>query len=113
MASVGYEFLRESLGLSAFKPFRPAVIAPVTRLQVAGNTLSVPRQVAPENDQPLAHVLFALKHEGTNLQILAEALPQISAGEMLSELVKAPTRLLHWQNRNRKSHLRFLCHRIW
>ena len=63
---------------------------PVTRLQVVGNTLSVPRHVASENDQPLAHVLFALKHEGTNLQILAEALPQISAREMLSELVKAP-----------------------
>jgi hypothetical protein len=91
MASVGYAFLRESLGLSAFQPLCPAVTGPVTRLQVVGNTLSVPRHVAPENDQPLAHVLFALKHEGTNLQILAEVLPKISAEEMLSELVKAPT----------------------
>lgn len=90
MTSVGYEFLRASLGLSAFQPSCPAVIRPVTRLQVVGNTLSVPRHVAPTNDQPLAHVLFALKHEGTNLQILAEALPRISAGEMLSELAKAP-----------------------
>jgi hypothetical protein len=91
MASVGYEFLRQSLGLSAFPPSCPAVIGPVTRLEVVGKTFSVPRQVAPDTDRPLAHVLFALKHEGTNLQILAEALPYIGADEMLSELIKAPS----------------------
>ncbi len=52
MASVGYEFLRESLELHAFGPSRPARVGPVTRLQVAGNTLAVPRHVAPENDSP-------------------------------------------------------------
>lgn len=90
MASVGYEFLRASLELHAFGPARPARIGPVTRLQVAGNTLAVPRHVAPEDDSPLAHVLFALKHEGTNLQILAEAMPRIPAEDMLAELNRAP-----------------------
>lgn len=90
MPSVGYEFLRESLELSAFAPSRPAYIGPVTRLQRTGNTLAVPRHVAPESNSPLAHVLFALKHEGTNLQILAEAMPRISAADMLFELEKSP-----------------------
>jgi hypothetical protein len=90
MPSVGYEFLRESLGLHAFSPSRPAYIGPVTRVQVAGTTLAVPRPVAPESNSPLPHVLFALKHEGTNLQILAEAMPRIPAADMLAELNKAP-----------------------
>lgn len=90
MASVGYEFLRESLGLSAFAPPRPAYIGPVTRRQVTGDRLAVPRNVAPDSDRPLAHVLFALKHEGTNLQILAEAMLRISAADMLAELNQAP-----------------------
>lgn len=90
MPSVGYEFLRESLDLHAFAPSRPAYTAPVTRLQVAGNMLAVPRHVAPHSNSPLPHVLFALKHEGTNLQILAEAMPKIPAADMLAELNKAP-----------------------
>ena len=90
MASVGYEFLRESLELSAFAPSRPARIGPVTRLQHTGNTLAVPRHVAPDSDSHLSHVLFALKHEGTNLPILAEAIPKIPAVDMLDELNKSP-----------------------
>lgn len=90
MASVGYEFLRDSLGLSAFAPSRPAYVGPVTRVQAVGNTLAVPRHVAPDSTSPLPHVLFALKHEGTNLQILAEAMPKISAADMLAELNKSP-----------------------
>lgn len=90
MPTVGYEFLRESLELSAFAPSRPAHIGPVTRLQHTGNTLAVPRHVAPDSNSHLAHVLFALKHEGTNLQILAEAMPRIPAADILSELNKSP-----------------------
>lgn len=90
MASVGYEFLRVSLNLTAFPPSRPASIGPVTRVQVLENSISVPRHVAPETQAPLQHVLFALKHEGTNLQILAEAMPMIPAQAMLDELNRSP-----------------------
>lgn len=90
MPSVGYEFLRDSLELNVLAPSRPAYIGPVTRVQPAGYTLAVPRHVAPDSSDPLSHVLFALKHEGTNLQILAEAMPKIPATDMLAELVKAP-----------------------
>lgn len=90
MGSVGYEFLRESLGLRTFTPLRPAYIGPTTRVQLVGTALAIPRHVAPQTTDPLPHVLFALKHEGTNLQILAETLVQIPAADMLTELNKAP-----------------------
>lgn len=91
MSAVGYEFLRESLQLHAFRPLRPAYVMPVTRVEASGDRLAVPRQVAPTGIEPLSHVLFALKHEGTNLQILADALPKIPAADMIAELCKAPS----------------------
>ena len=91
MPSIGYEFLHESLTLTAFPPIRPARIMPVTRIALANGVLAVPKHVAPQNLDPLSHVLFALKHEGCNLQILAEALPKIDATSMLAELNAAPT----------------------
>lgn len=90
MTILGYEFLRQSLGLSAFAPERPALIKPVTRIELSDTFLAVPPHVAPASAEPLAHVLFALKHEGTNLQILAEALTKINPASMLAELHKAP-----------------------
>lgn len=33
MSAVGYEFLRESLQLHAFRPLRPAYVMPVTRVE--------------------------------------------------------------------------------
>jgi hypothetical protein len=91
MTAIGYEFLRASLQLAAFPPVRPACIRPVTRVEDSVNTLAVPRQVAPAGIDPLSHVLFALKHEGTNLQVLADALPRISAEDMIAELNKSPS----------------------
>lgn len=90
MIEVGYEFLRESLQLSALPPRRSAYIGPVTRLQLIENRICVPRSVAPSDTDPLSHVLFALKHEGTNLQILAEAMLKIPQESLITELNKAP-----------------------
>jgi Fic/DOC family len=91
MSPVGYEFLRQSLRLNAFPPEFPALVKPVTRIEPADTFLAIPRQVAPETKDPLAHVLFALKHEGTNLQILAEAMPKIDPASLLAELRQSPT----------------------
>ncbi len=38
----------------------------------------------------LEHILFALKHEGVNLCILAQALEAVSAEQLLNELAKSP-----------------------
>jgi hypothetical protein len=62
--AVGYEFLRQSLGLPIPPIRRPATVQPVIRVGPgAHDTLAIPALVAPQSDDPLEHVLFALKHE--------------------------------------------------
>ena len=90
MAIIGYEYLRASLGLSAFALPRPAQVRPVTRVEPTPTYLAVPASVAPASNAPLDHILFALKHEGVNLQVLAEALPMLQAESLLHEIRKTP-----------------------
>ncbi|MBX8488963.1 Fic family protein [Pseudomonas lijiangensis] len=90
MNSVGYAWLCEALRLSAFPLRRPARIQPVTRIEHIGETLAVPAGISPAPDDLLGHLLFALKHEGINLVILAQALPQISNSRLEAELQAAP-----------------------
>ncbi|HEX8587759.1 Fic family protein [Pseudomonas sp.] len=90
MSLVGYARLQESLRLSAFHVTRPAKIQPVTRIKRIGDLLAVPPNSAPEPDDLTGHLLFALKHEGINLAILAQALPQLPAASIEAELEKAP-----------------------
>ncbi|MEN1832314.1 Fic family protein [Pseudomonas lijiangensis] len=90
MNSVGYAWLCEALRLSAFPLRRPARIQPVTRIEHIGETLAVPAGISPAPDDLLGHLLFALKHEGINLVILAQALPQISNARLEAELQAAP-----------------------
>ncbi len=89
--TVGYEFLRDTFRLSAFSPVRPARVKPVTRVVADARGLAVPRAVAPTTDDPLDHLLFALKHEGTNLPILAEALPRLDPKALWTALRRSPT----------------------
>lgn len=90
MAAVGYEFLRETLGLSAFELGRPALIKPITRIEPTDTFLAVPKHVAPDSADPVEHTLFALKHEGVNLQILAEALPKVDPVALHAQLRRQP-----------------------
>ncbi|MHB1659692.1 MAG: Fic family protein [Acidithiobacillus sp.] len=80
--SVGYEFLRDRWQLPVFPMIRPTMVAPVTRVTAQADRLLVPSGVAPGTDSPLDHVLFALKHEGTNLQVLSEIMPHIAAEDI-------------------------------
>jgi hypothetical protein len=91
MTSVGYEHLRTKLGLTALPPWRPARVRPVTRIVETPNALEVPAGVAPGSDRPLEHILFALKHEGVDLQILAQALAHVTADELAAAVAAAPT----------------------
>ena len=90
MASVGYTHLREHLGLGILPPSRPAVVRPVTRVVENNGELQVPQHVAPGTDAPLQHILFALKHEGTDIQTLAAALPRIDPADLVQELRATP-----------------------
>lgn len=94
MDLVGYEFLRRRLKLSAFPLAHPARVAPVQRIMHLPNDgVQVPRTVAPESDHPLDHVLFSLRHEGINLQVLAEAMPHIPAEDLVQRLRATPSGL--------------------
>ena len=87
---IGYEFLREKLGLSAFACSRPACVAHIAKISVHEDCLAVPATVAPSTEQPLEHLLFALKHEGVNLQILAQSLKHIAAADIIDAFQISP-----------------------
>lgn len=91
MRVIGYEHLRRHLGLSGFAPWRAAQVRPVLRLDASESTLAVPAGMAPAEHDLLGHVLFALKHEGTDLSLLAEALPRVAAGDLLAALRQTPS----------------------
>ena len=91
MESIGYEYLRAQLELSAFPVAHPARIRPVSRILDSPEELQIPKLVAPKTDRPLDHLLFALRYEGIDLQILAEVLPKISGGDLISRLSESPT----------------------
>jgi hypothetical protein len=91
MSAVGYEHLRQRLGLSALPRPCPAVVRAVTRIDANAAFIAVPAAVAPAADDLLGHVLFALKHEGTDLQMLAEALPHIDAERLVEALRQTPS----------------------
>lgn len=90
MKAVGFEYIRQAYGLSAFPPERPAYVRPVPRLAYRESSLAVPANRAPEHDSLLDHLLFGLKHEGVELAILAEALPQLEPDALIVALHGAP-----------------------
>ncbi len=91
MPAVGYEHLRQYLRLGAFAPLRPALVKPMLRIDANDAFIAVPAAIAPAHDDLLGHVLFALKHEGTNLQILAEALPHLDSEQLVAALRATPS----------------------
>jgi Fic family protein len=91
MSEIGYAKLKTKLNLSGFDPLMPARLAPVTSVTPTQHALLIPAKVAPKNDLPLSHLLFALKHEGTNLPLLSQALRKISAQEILAAITSSPT----------------------
>lgn len=91
---VGYAHLCDALDLSAFVPGRVTSVGPVRTIIHRPDGLLVPDHVSPQTDSVLDHVLFALKHEGTNLQVLAEALPLIAPQHLAHAIHATPTSAL-------------------
>lgn len=87
---VGYAHLVQVLSLHVLPIQRPALVRPVTSFAVIGDCLAVPQRLTPAKNQHLAHVLFALKHEGINLAVLAQALPMLAEQDLLAALTEAP-----------------------
>jgi len=91
MSLLGYAYLHAHLRLTAFEPAQHARLGSVTRVTATADGLLVPAQVAGKTQTLLDHVLFALKHEGVNMQVLAQALPKLPAHEMVAGICAAPT----------------------
>jgi len=87
---VGYEFLRDHLNLSAFPCSVPARISNAPKIRERAGFLEVPETVAPLTHDTLEHVLFALKHEGINLQILCQAMRRIPMDKIVSAVTNHP-----------------------
>ena len=90
-ALVGYQHLIDALGLRVVPPARPARVAPVQRVQPLDGVLQIPAGVAPQSSRPLDHLLFALKHEGTDLAVISAAFDHIGPHDLLAELAARPT----------------------
>lgn len=91
MSLLGYAYLHAHLKLTAFEPATHAKLGAVTRVTATANGLLVPALVAGKTQTLLDHLLFALKYEGVNLQVLAQALPKLPAHEMVAGIHVAPS----------------------
>ena len=91
MALIGYEYVRRQLKLAVLPPKRPARVTPVTRIEPMIDHIAVPASVAPDNEDPLSHLMFALKHEGVNLGILMAAFRQVPADDVVAQLRRTPS----------------------
>ena len=84
--------LQDRPGITALPVRRPAIVQPVTRIKEIGLTLAVPSKMAPDPDDLLGNILFALKHEGVNLSLLAQVLLQVPAADLEAVLAMTDER---------------------
>lgn len=69
----GYSFLRDTFRTTALSLSNEAVVnSGVNKLVRADSQLFVPPRMAPDKNDLMAQLVFALKHEGINLEILSQ-----------------------------------------
>lgn len=90
MRHAGYALFQDRPGITALPIMRPAIVRPVTRIAEIERSLAVPPKMAPDPHDLLGNVLFALKHEGINLSILAQILPLIPIADLEAALARSP-----------------------
>ncbi len=84
---IGYAFLKSQLQLPVLEPKVVAELnTSVTSIIRKGDLLLVPTRYRLASDDLVGHILFALKHEGINLQILSEALRHVSEESLLNSI---------------------------
>lgn len=87
---IGYEFLLSKIGIPMMPLRQPARIKPVTRVEPLPDMLAIPRHVAPDDDNILSHVLFALRYETLQIPVLEQALSLVPADELVAGLARQP-----------------------
>lgn len=89
-AALGYAWLQDQFGLPDFLSTPPARLANVAAIQtLPEGVMLVPARMAPAGNV-LEHVLFALKHEGVNLYLLAHGLCQVPGAELAAAFADTP-----------------------
>jgi Fic family protein len=94
MPAVGFEFVRQTLNLPAFPIEGAAASGNYTAIhRLADGTLAVPRASAPPegSGHVVRHLLFGLRHEHLQLQVLALAAEKLDPDEILAELKSTPS----------------------
>ncbi|WP_428034119.1 Fic family protein [Amphritea sp.] len=86
----GYAYLLDADPIKALALDVSCQVMPINRKQRLENMLAIPASLIPE-DTILAHILFALKHEGVNLQILAQALTLVDELTIRETFDASPT----------------------
>lgn len=90
MSAVGYAWIQDALGAPDFLGPRRARLAPVQRVErLPEGALLVPQRLAP-GPSLLQQALFALKHEGVELGLLAVALRHIPPEELVAWVRATP-----------------------
>lgn len=87
---VGYAYLTDLDSIKALEPEITSKVMSVNGKQLIGNIIAIPSTLKP-NDNVLSHILFALKHERINLQVLAQALPLVEEREIRDTFDSSPT----------------------
>jgi hypothetical protein len=81
-----------AMELKAIVVKKSARVQPVTHIERINCALAVPPSVAPEAEDFLAHIIFALKYEGVNLSILPQALQRIEDRNLVDAITQSPSR---------------------
>ena len=88
---IGYDWLIDSLKLKTASVPTPARVTSSTRsLNRVGAQLLVPPSAAPADGNPIAHLEFALKHQGIDLEILRATCLAIEPATVQARLGERP-----------------------
>lgn len=88
----GYRCLRDTFRTTALSLSNEAVVnSGVNKLVRADSQLFVPPRMAPDKNDLMAQLVFALKHEGINLEILSQVLPKLDSALLQQSLDNKPS----------------------
>lgn len=90
MTEVGYAWIQDAVGAPNFLGAWRARLAPVSRIErLPDGSMLVPPKLAPQPSL-LHHALFALKHEGVRLDLLACVLRRLPPAELVAWVRSTP-----------------------
>lgn len=91
MAKVGYEYLIELFDLKVSGVTRPCVVdSKRTAASRHEDYLSIPLSMAVPSAKPIEHLIFALKNQGVQLEILQAVMLRLDPNEVQTALSQSP-----------------------